>query len=111
MEIHMANTYGISKNVEKKIRARDKTCVYCHTSIKYRPLQRDASEATIEHFNNRGPFSKQYNLAICCRGRNSSKGTKTLLAWFKTPYCEKRDIREETVARPVKRFIRCIVRA
>jgi 5-methylcytosine-specific restriction endonuclease McrA len=110
-EIHMSNTYGISGDVERQIRARDKTCVYCDVSMKQWPHKRDRSEATIEHFNNRGPFRKKYNLAICCRGCNSSKGTETLLTWFKKAYCKKKNIREETVARPVKRYIRCVLRA
>src|SRR5580693_4324642 len=107
----MSNTYGISGDVERHIRARDKTCVYCGSSMKLWPCKRDATEATIEHFNNRGPFRKKYNLAICCRGCNSSKGTKTLLTWFKSDYCRKKGIGAESVARPVKRYIRNVVRA
>jgi hypothetical protein len=107
----MSNTYGISRKVERQIRARDKTCVYCDVAMKHWPCKRDALEATIEHFNNQGPFRKKHNLAICCRGCNSSKGTKTLLTWFKSAYCKKKDIREETVARSVKRYIRRAVRA
>jgi len=33
-----------------------------------------ASGATIEHFNNDGPFENKYNIAICCQRCNSSKG-------------------------------------
>ena len=107
----MSNLYGISDKVEMRIRARDKTCVYCDASMKRWPCKGRASEATLEHFNNRGPFSKKYNLAICCRGCNSSKGTKTLLAWFKSAYCEKKNICEATVALAVKRYLRCVVRS
>ena len=56
----------------------------------------EASGATIEHFNNDGPFSKKWNVAICCRRCNSSKGTMRLSEWFKTPYCRERKINEET---------------
>jgi hypothetical protein len=74
--------------------------------MKQSPRAMGASGATIEHFNNDGPLTKKYNLAMCCRGCNSSKGTKRLLAWFKTPYCVEKNINEKTVAEPVKQYIR-----
>ena len=101
-----SNKYGISKEDEREIRARDKTCVYCHISMKRHSDARRASEATIEHFNNDGPFDKKFNVAICCRGCNSSKGSKTLLVWFKSPYCRERKISAETVSKPVKEYLR-----
>jgi hypothetical protein len=102
----MSNSYEISEEIEGEIRARDKKCVYCRVSMKKPTRVKVAAEATIEHFNNDGPFTKKYNLAICCRGCNSSKGVKTLLAWFKTPHCAKWGINEKTVAKPVKNFMR-----
>jgi 5-methylcytosine-specific restriction endonuclease McrA len=84
--IHMSNRYGIPEEDEKEIRARDKACVFCRVSMKRPSRAKRASEATIEHFNNDGPLRKKYNLAICCRSCNSSKGTRKLLAWFETPY-------------------------
>lgn len=104
----MSNTYGISEQVEKEIRGRDKACVYCHISVKRTSRARGA---TIEHFNNDGPYAEKYNVAICCRGCNSSKGTKTLLAWFETPYCKKKKIDAKSVARPVKRYLRYVIQA
>ena len=67
-----------------------------------------ASGATIEHFNNDGPLNEKYNVAICCRRCNSSKGTMALLAWFETPYCRerKKKISWKTVAKPVKEYLR-----
>ena len=105
-KIHMSNTYGISDEVEKEIRARDKTCVYCRKPMKKHPRKMDASGPTLEHFNNDGPLRKKYNLAICCRGCNSSKGTKKLSPWFKTPYCIEKNINPKTVAKPVKEYMR-----
>jgi len=102
----MSNTYGISDQVEREIRARDKKCVYCHTPMKQSSRAKGPTEATIEHFNDDGPFDKKYNVAICCRGCNSSKRTKSLSAWFKTPYCLKKKINEKTVSKPVKEFLR-----
>jgi hypothetical protein len=102
----MANNYGISEQDEREIRGRDRTCVYCGVLMKQRPHARGASGATIEHFNNDGPFEKKYNVAICCRRCNSSKGTKGLSAWFKTAYCREKKINEETVSKPVKEYMR-----
>jgi hypothetical protein len=102
----MSNTYGISKQDEREIRARDKTCVYCRILMKQHPHGMGPSGATIEHFNNDGPFEKKHNVAICCRRCNSSKGTQKLSVWFKTPYCYERKINAKTVSKPVKKFMR-----
>ena len=102
----MSNTYGISEEDERAIRARDKTCVYCRVLMKQSPNAMGPSGATIEHFNNDGPFHKKFNVAICCRRCNSSKGTKSLSAWFKTAYCCENKINPGTVAKPVRRFMR-----
>ena len=102
----MSNTYRISDQDEREIRARDKTCVYCRVLMKQYPHAMRASGATIEHFNNDGPFDKKYNAAICCRRCNSSKGTKTLSAWFKSPYCRENGINKNSVLRPVREFMR-----
>jgi hypothetical protein len=102
----MANTYGISKKDEQEIRARDKTCVYCGVLMKQSPHAMCSSGATLEHFNNDGPFSKRYNVAVCCRSCNSSKGTMKLPVWFKTLYCREKKINGETVSRPVTEYMR-----
>jgi 5-methylcytosine-specific restriction endonuclease McrA len=102
----MSNTYGISKQEEQEIRVRDKNCVYCGILMEQSPHAMGASGATIEHFNNDGPLKKRYNLAICCRRCNSSKGTMRLSAWFKTPYCREKKISEETVSKPVREYMR-----
>jgi 5-methylcytosine-specific restriction endonuclease McrA len=101
----MSNTYGISIQDEREIRARDRACVYC--GIVMKPASdRHAAGATVEHFTNGGPLREKYNVAICCRGCNSSKGTKKLSAWFKTPYCRERKINKVTVSKPVKEYMR-----
>jgi hypothetical protein len=102
----MSNKYGISKRVEREIRERDKRCVYCGILMKQSPQARGASGITIEHFNNDGPFTKKYNLAICCRRCNSSKGTKGLCDWFEKSYCQEKKINKESVSEPVKEYMR-----
>jgi hypothetical protein len=102
----MSNAYGISKQDEREIRERDKRCVYCRILMKQPPDAMGASGATIEHFNNDGPLTKKYNVAICCRRCNSSEGNKTLSEWFKTEYCDKNKINEKTVSKSVKQYRR-----
>jgi 5-methylcytosine-specific restriction endonuclease McrA len=102
----MSNTYGISEKDELEIRARDKTCVYCGVLMKQSPYAMGPSGATIEHFNNDGPFHEKFNVAFCCRGCNSSKGTKKLLAWFETDYCHEKKINDKTVSKAVKDYMR-----
>jgi hypothetical protein len=101
----MSNTYKISDKDEQEIRARDKKCVYCHIWVRQKPHAMGGTGATIEHFNNDGPFDKKYNIAICCRSCNSSKGTKTLTEWFKTPYCREKNINRAKVLKPVKEYM------
>jgi len=74
--------------------------------MKQKPHARGTSGATIEHFNNAGPLKEKYNVAICCRRCNSSKGTMRLLTWFETPYCCKNSISKGTVSRPGKDYMR-----
>jgi len=104
----MSNKYGIPEKDEEEIRARDKTCVYCHKAMKEYSGTKGtpADKATIEHLHNDGPFDEKSNSVICCGSCNSSRRNKELLAWFKTPYCIERSINKETVAESVKEYVR-----
>jgi hypothetical protein len=99
----MANTYRISEQDERRIRARDKNCVYCGVELKKSPWR---DSATIEHFNNDGPFQEYFNIAMCCRACNSSKGVKNLLKWLDSPYCRRKAISQRTVAEVVREYLR-----
>jgi hypothetical protein len=101
----MANTYGISERDEQRIRIRDKHCVYCGVRLKNSPW---CDRPTIEHFNNDGPFDSYANIAMCCRGCNSSKGVKPLLAWLASSYCQEKSITLKTVAPIVRRYLRSL---
>lgn len=112
----MSNSFGISRQDEEELRARDKPCVYCrkvmktHAEIKAAQGER-ADEATIEHLNFAGPFYvrdglRKEDLVICCRGCNSSRGERRLLDWFRPDYCVRRNIKVDTVAGPVNRYLR-----
>ncbi len=69
------------------------------------------SGATIEHFNNDGPLRNKYNVAICCRRCNSSKGTMSLSDWFKTAYCDANKINAKTASKAVKEYMRLAKRS
>ncbi len=67
--------------------------------------------ATIEHFREEGPFYwndglKEEDVAICCHACNSRRGKLNLPRWFITPYCVERGIDENTVAEPVRAFLK-----
>lgn len=104
----MANSYGISPDIEHRLRARDKLCVYCHIPMKvYRARGPSADKATIEHLNHRARWGESGlgNLAICCGACNSSRSNKPLAVWLASRYCEKRGINARNVAPVVKRFL------
>lgn len=104
--------FGIPAEVERRLRERDASCVYCKKDFS-NSSQRD--KPTIEHLNENPPFFWQdglteAGLAKCCWSCNSSRGRKTLTDWLRTPYCTNRDrpINHDTVATPVKRFLRSL---
>jgi hypothetical protein len=70
VSLKMANSYGISEQAQKRIRARDKRCVYCRVTFNNSSW---SDSATVEHF-------------------------KTLLEWFDSSYCKEKRISQRTVA-------------
>ena len=113
----MPNNCGIPEEALRKIRERDKTCVYCHKPM----INPDSGGnridwATIEHLNHLPDWDSVRSfihenkpveeiVAICCGSCNSSRSDKSLPDWFKTPYCISRNINENTVAEVVKNYI------
>lgn len=63
---------------------------------------------SIEHLNYLPPWNNPKTVTICCWSCNSSRGNKKLMNWFKTQYCLDRNINENTVAEPVRKYIRAI---
>lgn len=103
----MANKYGIPEDNLQKIRERDISCVYCH-KLMIDPKQGGQRKnwATIEHLNFMPPWNNPTTIAMCCWSCNSSRGVKKITDWFKSTYCLERNINIETVADPVKEFIK-----
>ncbi|WP_366090745.1 HNH endonuclease [uncultured Dechloromonas sp.] len=102
----MANNWNIPAWLETEVRARDKECVYCgtpFTSSKVSPK----SAASWEHIINDERIITRENIALCCRGCNSSKGQKQLSVWLQSNYCQDRGISKESVAPIIKQAIAC----
>ena len=97
----MANNWNISDRLEKKIKNRDKICVYCRAV--FRDNFRD--KATWEHIDNNENNICESNITLCCHSCNASKGNRKLEDWLNSLYCKKKKINEETVASIIKQFI------
>jgi hypothetical protein len=103
----MFNKYGIPAEILQKMRARDTQCVYCKKEFS---REARADWPTIEHLHEEQPFYwpglKEAGVAICCWSCNSSRGKQSLLEWFGKPYCLERTINSDTVAEPVRLYLR-----
>jgi len=100
----MANNWNIPSWIEKEVRDRDKTCVYCGTEFTPAKVSLKTA-ASWEHIINDINIINRENIVLCCCGCNSSKGQKQLSVWFQSDYCKKRGITPETVAPIVKQAI------
>jgi len=90
----MANKWNIPKELEEKIKKRDKSCVYCHKEFKNNPKDK----LTWEHIDNNEKNISEENIALCCVSCNSSKGTKSLKEWLDSDYCKKLGINKNNIS-------------
>jgi len=104
--------FGIPDDVLSEIILRDVNCVYCR-KVMINPYNTEnrRDSATIEHLSPDPPFyvsdgMKENNIAMCCGSCNSSRGAKKMTDWFKSQYCISRNINENTVAEPVKNYLK-----
>jgi len=106
------NKFGIPESTLSKIRERDKSCVYCRKAMVFPYVAKNSAYcATIEHLNFDGPFYwreqlRADDIVLCCGSCNSSRGKKHLTDWFATVYFIKKNINAETVAAPVRSYLR-----
>ena len=107
------NRWGIPDWLEKEVKKRDKTCVYCGIQMIEQMLPRGSRKAvaTWEHIINDASIITRENIARCCAACNSSKGTKKLSDWIQSNYCKKRGINKDTVAEVVKNALRTSLEA
>lgn len=92
------NRWGIPDWLEKKIRDRDKLCVYCHIELKeYLDIKGTPKDkATFEHLTDED-LPLEDNVVMCCGSCNSSRGAKELPDWLESLYCKKKKISRETI--------------
>lgn len=98
---YMSNRWNIPSWLEQEIRDRDKFCVYCGTAFTNPKISRKTA-ASWEHIINDENIITRENIALCCVGCNSSKGTKDLHDWVHSDYCKRKNITAETVADVIK---------
>jgi hypothetical protein len=100
----VANNWNIPDWLEKEVRKRDKTCVYC--GVKFVAFKKSKkSAASWEHIINDAKIVTRENIALCCCGCNASKGQKQLSVWLQSKYCKDRGITVDTVAPIVKQAL------
>lgn len=97
----MANRWGIPKSVELLVLERDKDCVYCRIPFINAKFTRK-TRPTWEHIINDIRLNGSENIALCCGSCNASKGSKLLIDWLKSKYCETKRITKNSVANVVK---------
>ena len=93
----MANSWNIPSWLEKEVRARDKSCVYCGTAFTTAKISKKTC-ASWEHIINDAKIITRENIALCCCSCNASKGQKQLSEWLLSKYCVDRQITRESVA-------------
>jgi len=102
------NRWGIPPWLEKKVKNRDKTCIYCGIQMleQMPPGGPRKAVATWEHIINDASIVNSENIARCCFACNSSKGTKKLSDWMNSNYCKRHGINKDTVAEIVKQVLK-----
>jgi len=94
------NHWNIPGWLEREVKDRDKSCVYCRIELGSSKETRK-SLATWEHIVNDSRIIDRENIARCCFSCNSRKGTKKLSDWLESDYCKKRGTNMDTVAEVV----------
>jgi len=97
----MANKWGIPRDVEMVVSARDKVCVYC--GIQFGTSRK--SVRSWEHIVNDVNIATMENIALCCVGCNASKGAKLLGDWLDSPNAKRRGITVESLAPVVRKAL------
>ncbi|PTM04854.1 MAG: HNH endonuclease [Bacteroidetes bacterium] len=100
----MANRWGIPKNVEIFVRARDLQCVYCGVVFSNENADRK-TKPSWEHIINDIRLNDVDNIALCCISCNASKGAKPLVDWLQSAYCRNKGITTACVSDVVQAAI------
>ena len=89
---------GISADVERRVCARDKCCIYCGTQFVNPPVTRGASPSW-EHIVDDASHVTLHNIALCCVSCNASNGIKSPQDWSQSAYCRRRHISLHSLAK------------
>ena len=95
------NAWNIPEWLEAEVRARDKSCVYCHRDFTIPSVTR-GEKTSWEHINNDENIITRTNISLFCISCNASKGAKDLRGWLASNYCQSKGINRNTVADIVK---------
>ena len=101
MEEDLANKWGIPKDVEVAVLARDTQCIYCGVEFD----SNRTSSKSWEHIINDINIATLENIALCCLGCNASKGAKMLRDWLESPNAKRRGITPTTLSPIVLRAL------
>src|SRR5690606_16903720 len=97
----MANRWNIPPGLERDVRKRDLSCIYCGVVFSDPPNSRGEA-ASWEHIINDASIITPDNIALCCCSCNASKGRRPLGEWLRSAYCQRRGITKETIAAVAK---------
>jgi 5-methylcytosine-specific restriction endonuclease McrA len=102
----MANSWNIPDELERAVRERDKKCVYCGVNMKAYEGSRGSprDKLTWEHIDNDEKNLRPWNICLCCNSCNSSKGSKKLSVWLKSPRWKHKAIKQK-LAPIIRRFL------
>ena len=100
----MANNWNIPDWLEKDVRERDKSWVYCGIQFVESTISKK-SVASWENIINDAKIITRQNIALCCRSCNASKEQKSLSVWLPSKYCKDHGITADTFAPIVKKAI------
>ena len=101
----MPNRWGVPKEVEELVKARDLACVYCGVPFQNSDTS-TKSKPSWEHIINDIRINGPENIALCCRSCNASKGAKKLEIWLESSFCQKKEIGYSTLAQVVLDYLK-----
>ena len=93
--VNLHNRWRIPLAMARQVATRDVKCVYCGSAFESRIGIR-RGRASWEHIVNDLNLVNLENIALSCIGCNASKGTKSLLLWLSSSYCQSRGISKVT---------------
>ncbi len=96
--IRTAARWKVPPDLALAVIARDLRCIYCNRDFDTDLSGPRAGLASWEHIINDESLVSPENIALCCIGCNSSKGTRALGDWLKSEYCKTRGISPSTIS-------------